>query len=258
MIFHDYTQGEEDWHDVRLGIPTASQFSRILRNKPEWVVEAGDSELSRHRSEEAAEEARKKWERKHDMPFDISKRWAMSDSAGGYMMELLGEWATGKAADSYQSQAMLRGRDLEPEARAAVEAMMDVTIHDGGIGVLDGGAAAASPDGLLRDDDGFITAGVEIKCFLDPAKHLMMLLGENVISDEYHHQLQGGMYVFGVGHWHSVSYYPGFPIAIHSVTRDDEWCESFAAALESFSERLEAKRKLLTIAGVKPAGGGTT
>lgn len=30
MIIHDFEQGTEEWHQARLGIPTASEFSKIL------------------------------------------------------------------------------------------------------------------------------------------------------------------------------------------------------------------------------------
>lgn len=42
VIFHDVKQGEDDWHALRLGIPTGSQFSRI-------VTPTGKLSESRHK-----------------------------------------------------------------------------------------------------------------------------------------------------------------------------------------------------------------
>tara|TARA_Y100000310_G_scaffold75263_1_gene71531 strand:- start:4995 stop:5618 length:624 start_codon:yes stop_codon:yes gene_type:complete len=107
-------QGTDEWHKLRLGFFTASNFGLAITGTGK-----DPSESSR---------------RGRDL----------------YLYKLVGETLTGKAEKSYKSHAMERGNELEPFARAAyqehtLEEVKQVGfIYDGGIGY--------SPDGLVGED----------------------------------------------------------------------------------------------------------
>lgn len=117
MIVHDCTQGTPEWWMLRRGIPTASEFSRIL----------------------------------------TPKTMKLSSSADGYIYELIADsyrTAAPIAADKYTSRAMQNGIDLEPEARNwyALECGQD--IRQVGFVTTDDGLLGCSPDGLVGDAGG--------------------------------------------------------------------------------------------------------
>jgi hypothetical protein len=112
MIHIDVEQGSPEWAMARIGIPTASQFHRILTPK-----------------------TRK-----------------LSGQAVGYMHELLAEWALGCSLDGAQSSLMERGELLEGPAAEWYEFQRDVECKLCGLFLLDDRSAGASPDRLVGDD----------------------------------------------------------------------------------------------------------
>ena len=78
MEIIDCTQGTPEWHQARLGIPTASEFKTLLGIK---------------------KDARDKVTRRN------------------YMLRLAGEIITGVPAETYSNGHMDRGREMEDEAR---------------------------------------------------------------------------------------------------------------------------------------------
>jgi hypothetical protein len=74
----DCEQGSEEWHRVRAGIPTASEFSTVLAKGRS----GGDSKTRRT-----------------------------------YMLKLAGEILTGEPMENYSNANMERGKAMEPEAR---------------------------------------------------------------------------------------------------------------------------------------------
>jgi hypothetical protein len=100
---------------ARIGVPTASQFHRIIspvKQKP-------------------------------------------SDAQDSYLDELLAEWFLGQPLDTELSQFMERGQDLEQQAIAFYEAQRDTDITPVGFILHDDGIAGCSPDGLVGEDGGF-------------------------------------------------------------------------------------------------------
>jgi hypothetical protein len=114
MTIHDVAQGSDEWIRLRLGIPTASCFSKILTPKT----------------------------------FNPSKQ------STGYMMELLAEWAFGEAADSHCSPYMERGTELEPRAVRAYEFENDCETTEVGFVTNRDGTVGCSPDRLIGEDAG--------------------------------------------------------------------------------------------------------
>lgn len=117
MSWHDIQQYSPEWWELRRGLPTASQFHRIMtptkRNYASGVT-----------------------------------------GANTYINELLADlydpWY-GQRED-YQTAAMRQGHVMEPEARRWYEAAVETRVRHGGFFVTDDGRFGASPDGLVGDN----------------------------------------------------------------------------------------------------------
>lgn len=114
MIVHNVTQGSPEWSTLRLGIPTASQFSRILTPK--------------------------------------TRRPSASQDA--YLCELLAERLTGFPCDAASTDFMLRGSDMEAEAVASYAFDTDTEPKVVGFVTDDAGRYGCSPDRLVGEDGG--------------------------------------------------------------------------------------------------------
>ena len=86
MEIHEVEQGSPDWFALRLGIPTASEFSTVLAK---------------------------------------GKGGGESKTRRTYLLKLAGERLTGEPMDSYSNGHMERGKVMESEARAAYAFMRD-------------------------------------------------------------------------------------------------------------------------------------
>lgn len=124
MITHDCIQGSEIWNDLRLGIPTASDFHRILTR------------------------GGKKG------PQPSSQQW-------GYLMELLAERRLGVKVDSPKTSWMNRGNELEGEALSYYHLMTDNDTEQVGFVTNDAGTFGASPDRIVIPSR---KRGLELKC----------------------------------------------------------------------------------------------
>ena len=107
-------QGGVEWHQARLGLPTASRFADI-------VTATGKA------TKNAARET--------------------------YKAQLLVERLTGQLMSNFATPAMQRGTDLEPRARAWYELETGRAVKQVGLVILegDGWKCGASPDGLCED-----------------------------------------------------------------------------------------------------------
>lgn len=107
-------QGSAEWHLARLGIPTASQFGRIMTPKTRKLAAGADK----------------------------------------YMHELLAEWLIGIPHGGDARGYIARGSEMEPWARRYYELQRGVTVQQVGCVLTDDGLAAGSPDGLIEADGG--------------------------------------------------------------------------------------------------------
>ena len=169
-----------------------------------------------------------------------------SKSAEKYASALLSAWITGIPADAAESQFMQRGTELEPKARRWYEFDRGVTVRQVGFCLLDDHSAGCSPDGLVGDD-----GLLQIKC-PGAAKHI-----ENLIemTDDHFTQVQGEMFVTGRKWCDLLSYHPEMPPAVARIERDETYLAALQPALAAFTEKLEARRRLLLEKGCKPAAG---
>jgi hypothetical protein len=113
MIRVDCEQGSAEWFAARLGIPTASQFSRII----------------------------------------TPKTMKLSDSSVGYMHELIAEQLLGQAMDDGSSIGfMQRGELLERKAVEFYELQRDVETEKVGFVLRDDRRVGCSPDRFVGAD----------------------------------------------------------------------------------------------------------
>lgn len=192
MIALDLEQGTAEWAAARCGIPTASDFDKIV---------TASGEPSKQRTK--------------------------------YLYQLAGERLLGKKEESYQNGAMLRGMELEAEARSLYELTYDVSIEQVGLCYKDESKLyACSPDGLIGKD-----GGIEIKC-PNLTTHIGYLVTEELPA-EYFQQVQGNLLVTGRKWWAFMSYYPGIKPLILKIERDKEFIKALEKQLELFCKDLD-------------------
>ena len=114
MKILDVVQGTTDWKMARMGLPTASQFGRIISAKTLKPLAGAET----------------------------------------YMNELLVEWALGFCEGEDASQFMDRGREMEEDAVAFWELKTGLDTTKVGFITNDAGTMGCSPDRLVGDDGG--------------------------------------------------------------------------------------------------------
>lgn len=193
------TQGSPEWYAARLGKVTASR-----------VV---------------------------DMMARTKTGWGASRA--NYEAQLIAERMTGEVANGYQSAEMLRGKEVEPEARAAYEFFHSADIEQ--VGFIDHPIfemCGASPDGLIGSD-----GLVEFKC-PNTATHLSFLTGKS-IDGKYLKQMQFQMAVTQRSWCDFCSYDPRLPAALRlhviRVERDQTMIDQIEAITFEFLTGIEAK-----------------
>lgn len=112
MIHLELAQGSPEWINARLGIPTASNFDRLV----------------------------------------TPKTMKPSAAADGYLNELLAEWLIGETLDPSVTQFMERGNQMEADAVRFYEALREVDCEVCGFCLTDDRRAGASPDRFIGDD----------------------------------------------------------------------------------------------------------
>jgi hypothetical protein len=111
MIRHDCAQGSEEWLQLRLGIPTASEFDRII----------------------------------------TPKKLELASGSKSYMCLKLAEWMYGAPLEAFTSGWMERGKALEPEAVRYYEMERECETEAVGFVTTDDGMIGASPDRLVGE-----------------------------------------------------------------------------------------------------------
>lgn len=158
-------------------------------------------------------------------------------------LEKTAERLTGKVEESYKSEAMIRGNELEAEARNIYSLETGNKVEQIGF-YEDNEFVGVSPDGLVGDD-----GLIEIKCF--GAKHYTEYLLNRKIDDKYYWQMQMQMLIMN-RHWVDyVVYNPDFQdcIQIERVFPDKPYMDKLANGLIIGCELI--KRNLEKIKDVK-------
>lgn len=242
-------QGSPEWFGARAGCITASMFSTVrakvntLDEKQQKYV---DAKLAGKSEDEAREVAGYKTAPRAESirrALDGEKVGDWSDAAHAYAVRLAVERIGGEPLDEgFETWAMRRGRELEPQARMEHEIQSGLFVQKAGFVMTDDGAFGASADGLIDPD-----AGAEYKCFIDPTKLRAFWL-ENDVSSVIE-QCQGGMWITGRKFWHIGLYCPalapvGKQLWWRIVERDDNYIEAMEQDLLEFKalvDQYEAK-----------------
>jgi len=192
MKIIDCVQGTEEWHKVRLGMPTASNFDKLITTK--------------------------------GLP---------SKSAKKYMYKVAGEFITGIPEETYQSAAMIRGNEIESEARSFYEMVKGTEVKEIGFVLGDPDYDyGCSPDGFVGDD-----GMIQIKCPII-ATHVGYLLN-NKLPTDYFQQVQGELFVTGRKWSDFISYYPGLKPLIVRVERDEKFISTLTIEVNLFCDELK-------------------
>lgn len=146
-----------------------------------------------------------------------------------YMLELIGERLTGTVAPGYTNEHMERGKVMEAEARDLYAMVQSVDPKQ--IGFIRRGGIGASPDSLI-DDNGL----TEIKTKL-PHLHLEVLLA-NEMPSEHKPQVQGELLVSEREWCDFVSYWPGLPIFIKRIYRDEDYIKKLGQGVQDFIDEM--------------------
>jgi hypothetical protein len=200
-FFYDVVQGGDEWLELRRGILTASNFKIVLR-------EGVDGEASKMREK--------------------------------LLYTLAGERLSGKVAETFRSEAMSRGHQMEPAARDYYERttfgakvrqvgfVRRTMITPLGREIVIG----ASPDAQVDD-----ARGLEIKTL---APHLMIAQAKSgKFPSEHYAQLMGTAFVCGWSEMDLLLFYEGMPVAPRfRVALDNAFVTKIVQAIEVFDYEL--------------------
>lgn len=197
-------QGSHEWFVARLGKPTASGFGDIIT--PEGKLKTGKTPRT-------------------------------------YALELLAERLTQLPTQTFVTDAMRRGTELEPKARQWYEFSRGVTVEQVGICLTDDGKVGGSPDGLLQD------RGIEIKCPMSAT--FMDIVESGTIPDDHMMQMQGLMWITGLPMWDYVVYtdLPGLIPQVYSVQADQKIQAALSLHMPAFVAKLDEMESRLRSLG---------
>lgn len=154
-----------------------------------------------------------------------------------YLAELVAESIEG-LTEGYKSTDMLRGNQLEEQARMAYEfATGNDVVQVGGVYRNADKDMMISPDGLIPT----LRKGLEIKC--PKMKTHIKYIIDGVVPSEYIIQVQVALWVTGYDSWDFVSYCPEYQkqtLFIHTAERDPVLMKAFDKYIPQFIETLKA------------------
>lgn len=147
----------------------------------------------------------------------VSSTGKPSTSWKEYAYELMAYKKLGYQPETYKSEDMKKGSELEAEARAFYEFNYNLKVEQVGSIFNDDETILCSPDGIIPVEK----KGLEIKC-PKPGTH-MRYLTEKKIPSEYAPQVYGSLYICDkLLSWDFFSYYPGLEPFVISVNRESE------------------------------------
>jgi YqaJ-like viral recombinase domain len=205
MKIIDVQQGTPEWIAARLGIPTASEFAKIISNST--------GELSRSRS----------------------NKKEMSDTAKKYAYRLVAETLLGRPMEKPPGSpwAMERGKMLEPLAIQQYSFTNDVDVRRVGFVTTDDGRLGCSPDGLIVG----ARRGLEIKCTLDENHMGIFIEGP---GDDYKPQVMANLAICELDIWDLYAFHPELPPVTIPTGRDEPYIARMDAALREFLDMRDA------------------
>ena len=150
----------------------------------------------------------------------LSPTGKKSTQVNDYVNKLVSQVLIGEVEETFKSDAMQRGNDLEPEAKDMYQLITGNEVLETGLITHDDYGYGCSPDGVIYEN-GEIVGGLEIKC-PSPANHVGYLRA-NKIPTKYIPQVQGCMLVTNASWWDFMSYNEYIEPLIVRVERDEEY-----------------------------------
>lgn len=146
---------------------------------------------------------------------------------------LVAEKIIGEPDETFQSDAMLRGQELEEEALRFLNFSLDTNFEPCGF-VDSGKGYGCSPDAIDREKK----IGLELKC---PLPHTQIkYLAAGVLPPEYFLQVHGSMWVLDdFDEWIFCSFHPLIKPLILTVKRDKKVIEQIETAILPNVEKVE-------------------
>lgn len=144
----------------------------------------------------------------------------------------------GEVFDSYKSESMERGNELEPLARQAYMCETFADVQEVGFVDWERLRAGCSPDGVIYGTDGQIEKIIEIKC-PEIVNYLRYAESASNIPKQYIVQMQYNMLITGAKSCDFIAYYPGMRLIIHTIDADAELQSNIIIALEKLNARYD-------------------
>lgn len=196
MILHQIDQRSELWDRLRAGIPTASEFDRVLReyNKKGEQTAANIGKIEKYAHRKVAELFLKRPVKKELYTRSI-------------------EW----------------GQIQEENAVMLYELTYNLKTETVGFVTTDDGHFGASPDRFV-DGNGMMECKAP-----DEDTHISYLINPDKLAKAYEHQTQGQLFVCDERDWVDLySYHPEMPPVVIRIERDPEYQARLAEDLENF------------------------
>lgn len=235
--YRDVEQRSDEWHELRLGMVTASAVGTLITSRPADPISvdcrlchapAGDPCISVARKTPTPIKTAHEPRVASALTLPPVLVPSRSDSAKLLMHALVAERITGWADPVFVSADMLRGVLDEPIARdhynrhvAPVTECGYITRDDWGFPI------GYSPDGLVGDD-----GLIEVKS-RRPKTHLRTILTD-AVPDENLAQIQTGLLVSGRAWCDYVSWCGGMPMWRIRVYPDRDWQNAIREAVSDF------------------------
>jgi|TARA_R100000479_G_scaffold172357_1_gene116877 hypothetical protein len=167
----------------------------------------------------------------------ITAQGKESTSRATYVNALIAEKVIGEPPPVWENEWMIRGRELEPDARAFYEFERRCTVREVGFCKHDDYECGISPDGLVTD------GGLEIKCPA-PATHVKYFRAGKLPS-EYKAQVQGCLWITKRKWWDFLSYHPSLPPMLIRVERDEDFIKELERIVIDVCKEIELETKNL-------------
>lgn len=158
----------------------------------------------------------------------ITSKGEPSKQRTDYLYQLAGEILTGRAEETYQSQAMINGHEREESSRALFELVYGIEVKQCALVYKDERKLFhCSPDGLVWNNE-----PLELKNPMMKTQIKYLLSGK--LPPEYFIQTQMQLYVCEKERGHFMSCYDGLRPLIVPVYRDEAFLVKLEHELETF------------------------
>ena len=168
----------------------------------------------------------------------ITAQGKESTSRARYVNALIAEKTLGKPTPVWENEFMIRGRELEPDARAFYEFDKRCTVDEVGFCKHDSYEVGVSPDGLIG-----AKGGLEIKCPTDGTHY--GYFRANKLPPEYKAQVQGCLWITKRKWWDFLSYHPSLPPMLIRVERDEDFIKELERIVIDVCKEIELETKNL-------------